>query len=376
MGDEIGLLQEQEQQQQERVQEQEEVMEVALLAEPLLAPPPAPPPPPPPGPPTEASVPSTDGASKRQRRPNVRLNEIGDSSLANVVEYILKQKGGASKPAPITTTTAPGKPSKKPQLSPKFVHDDVFRHAEDPKPRPSKPFEKRSLTPKGGSRKPGLGKSRHPNHSITAHSKRPGTVRPPRHYEGNGNSWMHQAMTGVADGFLEAADGCVYGCSDTDKHVRSHLPHDFEVHPAGSSFESGSPKGFRKIQAAKLKKKMGSGLKTPIAGYALKEEAEEKEEPLSSDVQELRLHGPAVWERGATSLDDQVRDWIHAIGLEKYSSVFQHHEVGYDVLPLLTIDDLKEMGISAVGARRKLFSEIMKLRHSLMLVDDPLSEEK
>lgn len=368
-------------------QEQEEIMELgpSLAAEPAAAPPPSPLPPPPHppplAPPSEAAALPSDAASKRQRRPNVRLNEIGDSSLANVVEYFLKRKGGGgggdSKPTPPTTTAAtaaPGKPSKKPKLSPKLKNDDVFHHAEDPKPRPSKPFEKRSLAPKSGSRKPGLSKSRYPDHSITVHSKHP-RINRPRRYEGNGNSWMHKAMAGVADGFLEAADGGVYGCSDTDKHVRSRSPHDFEMHPAGSSFESDSPKGFRKIQAAKLKKKMGSGLKAPSAGYALKDEAEEKEEPSSSDVQELRLQGP-VWERGVAALDDKVRDWIQGIGLEKYASVFQHHEVENDVLPLLTMDDLKEMGISAVGARRKLFSEIMKLRRGLMLVDDPLSDEK
>lgn len=324
-----------------------------------------------------------DAASKRQRRPNVRLNEIGsESSLANVVEYLLKRKGArghgivgakrgrkahTDKLTPPTTTNASGKLSKTPKLLPKFKSDDdrgdddVLHHAEDA----SKPCDEQKLTPKGRKRKVGLG-------SIEKHTKRPKAIfsQPP---EGNGNNWMHKAMTGVADGFLEAADGGVYGCSDTDKRPPS--PHG---HRANSSFESDSPKGFQKAQSTtKRKKKVGSVPKAPMAtGYARKGEAvEEKEEPASSDVQELRLQGP-VWERGIPPLDDKVREWIQGIGLEKYASVFQHHEVGDDVVPLLTMDDLKEMGINAVGARRKFFSEITKRKQGLMLAEEPLAEEK
>uniref|UniRef100_M8BBN7 Uncharacterized protein n=1 Tax=Aegilops tauschii TaxID=37682 RepID=M8BBN7_AEGTA len=38
------------------------------------------------------------------------------------------------------------------------------------------------------------------------------------------------------------------------------------------------------------------------------------------------------------------------------------HEVDDEVLPLLTLEDLKDMGIGAVGSRRKMFAAIQKLR--------------
>ncbi|KAF5792611.1 putative sterile alpha motif domain-containing protein [Helianthus annuus] len=45
-----------------------------------------------------------------------------------------------------------------------------------------------------------------------------------------------------------------------------------------------------------------------------------------------------------------------------YASVFEMHEVDEEALPLLTIDDLTEMGVVAVGARRKLYAAICQLK--------------
>ena len=61
-------------------------------------------------------------------------------------------------------------------------------------------------------------------------------------------------------------------------------------------------------------------------------------------------------------LDDGVRTWLFGIGLGRYAPVFEIHEVDYEVLPLLTLEDLKDMGINAVGSRRKIYTAIQKLR--------------
>ncbi|XP_010682663.2 uncharacterized protein LOC104897477 [Beta vulgaris subsp. vulgaris] len=61
-------------------------------------------------------------------------------------------------------------------------------------------------------------------------------------------------------------------------------------------------------------------------------------------------------------LDDGVRKWLVELGLGRYAPVFQIHEVDEQVLPFLTLDDLKDMGIHAVGSRRKLYSAILNLR--------------
>ncbi|GER53796.1 sterile alpha motif (SAM) domain-containing protein [Striga asiatica] len=56
-----------------------------------------------------------------------------------------------------------------------------------------------------------------------------------------------------------------------------------------------------------------------------------------------------------------VRAWLTELGLQKYTPLFEIHEVDDEVLALLTLDDLKDMGISAVGSRRKMYSSIQKL---------------
>ncbi|XP_022770836.1 formin-J-like [Durio zibethinus] len=59
--------------------------------------------------------------------------------------------------------------------------------------------------------------------------------------------------------------------------------------------------------------------------------------------------------------EDGVRTWLNSLGLGRYAPVFEIHEVDDEVLPLLTLEDLKDMGINAVGSRRKMFCAIQKL---------------
>ncbi|XP_022730294.1 kinase and exchange factor for Rac B-like [Durio zibethinus] len=59
--------------------------------------------------------------------------------------------------------------------------------------------------------------------------------------------------------------------------------------------------------------------------------------------------------------EDGVSIWLNSLGLGRYAPVFKIHEVDDEILPLLTLEDLKDMGINAVGSRRKLFCAIQKL---------------
>ncbi|KAK4763136.1 hypothetical protein SAY86_008904 [Trapa natans] len=60
--------------------------------------------------------------------------------------------------------------------------------------------------------------------------------------------------------------------------------------------------------------------------------------------------------------DEGVRSWLMELGLSRYMPIFEVHEVDDEVLPTLTFEDLKDMGIHAVGSRRKMYSSILKLR--------------
>ncbi|CAN8278297.1 unnamed protein product [Cochlearia groenlandica] len=56
-----------------------------------------------------------------------------------------------------------------------------------------------------------------------------------------------------------------------------------------------------------------------------------------------------------------VKIWLQELGLGRYWAMFEIHEVDEEALPLLTLEDLKDMGINAVGSRRKMFCAIQKL---------------
>jgi class 3 adenylate cyclase len=56
-----------------------------------------------------------------------------------------------------------------------------------------------------------------------------------------------------------------------------------------------------------------------------------------------------------------VAHWLGALGLERYEAAFRENGVTAEVLCLLTADDLKELGVAAVGHRRLLLAAIAKL---------------
>ena len=57
-----------------------------------------------------------------------------------------------------------------------------------------------------------------------------------------------------------------------------------------------------------------------------------------------------------------VADWLRSLGLERYQAAFREHEITAAVLPNLSADDLKELGIVAVGHRRRLMDAVALLR--------------
>jgi class 3 adenylate cyclase len=54
--------------------------------------------------------------------------------------------------------------------------------------------------------------------------------------------------------------------------------------------------------------------------------------------------------------------WLRSLGLGKYEAAFRDNEVDDSVLPNLTAEDLKELGVTALGHRRKLLDAIAALR--------------
>jgi class 3 adenylate cyclase/predicted ATPase/ABC-type transport system involved in cytochrome c biogenesis ATPase subunit len=56
-----------------------------------------------------------------------------------------------------------------------------------------------------------------------------------------------------------------------------------------------------------------------------------------------------------------IGGWLRGLGLERYEQAFRDNEIDLRVLPELTADDLKELGVAAIGHRRLLLKAIADL---------------
>src|SRR5262249_44095515 len=56
-----------------------------------------------------------------------------------------------------------------------------------------------------------------------------------------------------------------------------------------------------------------------------------------------------------------IAAWLQDLGLERYVSAFRDNEIDWEVLPKLTSEDLREIGVAAIGHRRKLLEAIAAL---------------
>src|SRR5271155_3078125 len=56
-----------------------------------------------------------------------------------------------------------------------------------------------------------------------------------------------------------------------------------------------------------------------------------------------------------------IGGWLRGLGLERYEQAFRENEIDLRVLPELTADDLKELGVAAIGHRRLLLKAIADL---------------
>ena len=55
-------------------------------------------------------------------------------------------------------------------------------------------------------------------------------------------------------------------------------------------------------------------------------------------------------------------EWLQSLGLERYAAAFRENEIDETVLLRLTAEDLKDIGVGAIGHRRKLLDAIAALR--------------
>ena len=58
---------------------------------------------------------------------------------------------------------------------------------------------------------------------------------------------------------------------------------------------------------------------------------------------------------------EDIRVWLEGLGLDEYSDAFIDNAIDRELLPHLTNEDLKELGITKLGDRKKLLLNLEQL---------------
>src|SRR3954463_16509086 len=72
---------------------------------------------------------------------------------------------------------------------------------------------------------------------------------------------------------------------------------------------------------------------------------------------------------GANSME--IAAWLQSLGLERYEPAFSVNDIDMEVLPRLTAEDLRDLGVDSVGHRRKLLSSIATFHHGITSAGKP-----
>jgi hypothetical protein len=56
-----------------------------------------------------------------------------------------------------------------------------------------------------------------------------------------------------------------------------------------------------------------------------------------------------------------IAEWLRGLGLQQYEGAFRRNAIDAAVLRDVTADDIRELGITAIGHRRKLLAAIAAL---------------
>lgn len=285
---------------------------------------------------TLAPPPPAGSGGKRQRRPSVRLGEIGGQPAATPQEPFARRSKQWRVPSHSQRTwpAAPagggggmGRISSKTRPLTNLVSEDSLCASDFPAVSGEENQESAPAARRGGGSKEGR-------------TKKGGGVSSRRHRA----TWMPEVDDAAATK-PGSGDAGEEGYRDYDDLQRE----DWEIPTKDHSILLSD----RRPARSRILENREGALPSAI-------EAPDMELTLETD--------PRDWHRAQISSpaeDGGVRAWLNGLGLGRYGPVFEIHEVDDEVLPLLTLDDLKDMGINAVGSRRKMYCAIQKLRRNL-----------
>ncbi len=95
---------------------------------------------------------------------------------------------------------------------------------------------------------------------------------------------------------------------------------------------------------------------SPLPGNFIVLDASDSEDDRASDDGHF-----AELQTQALQSEQAVSAWLQRHGLSAYAAAFSQAEVGLELVPCLTDDDLKQMGVTALGPRRKILAAAAKL---------------
>ncbi|KAI4336525.1 hypothetical protein L6164_015041 [Bauhinia variegata] len=252
-------------------------------------------------------------APKRQRRPSVRLGEIGDQPATLAYDSHARRPTKHPWRLPKDSSSAPSSKVVKARSLINLVNGGGDTHD-------NQEFEERNNQNGDGNSEFGFRKTK---------SKRGTATRRVR------SNWVSR----VDDG----AEG--YSREDGDEGFRDFDP------DSDSPLKDQSP--VNSVDDVALDS--WHGQRRSIARHRVSETRENDaidfDNLPESDSRERRY-----------GTSEGVRSWLIELGLSRYAPMFEIHEVDDEVLPMLTLEDLKDMGINAVGSRRKMYTAIQKLR--------------
>ena len=61
-----------------------------------------------------------------------------------------------------------------------------------------------------------------------------------------------------------------------------------------------------------------------------------------------------------------ISEWLRTLGLEQYAAAFRQNDISPDLLPTLSDEDLKELGVASLGHRRRLLQAVAALRPAVV----------
>jgi hypothetical protein len=66
-----------------------------------------------------------------------------------------------------------------------------------------------------------------------------------------------------------------------------------------------------------------------------------------------------------------IAAWLHSLGMQQYEAAFRDNAIDAAILPELTAEDLKDLGVNLVGHRRRLLAAIAALRSNVVPAPEP-----